>query len=147
MSYFGLQEMSLDSLPDDTRVGVDELRHRLRATVGAGVRASPRVQRTVEEAVRRQVVVNLDYDDRNGARTRRSVEPVGFYGGGDGWFLIGWCRLRDDGRIFRLDRIASARLTREPAPVRDLDDTLGWVPEDLVTPGDGGSGRQRGSRS
>jgi predicted DNA-binding transcriptional regulator YafY len=125
----------LDSLPDDTRVGVDELRHRLRATVGGGVRARPRVQRTVEEAVRRQVVVNLDYEDRNGARTRRSVEPVGFYGGGEAWFLIGWCRLRRDGRIFRLDRIASARLTREPAPVRDVDETLGWVPEELVTPG------------
>jgi predicted DNA-binding transcriptional regulator YafY len=125
----------LDSLPDDTRVGVDDLRERLRATVGAGIRATPRVQRTVEEAVRRQVVVNVDYEDRDGVRTRRAVEPVGFYGGGDGWFLIGWCRLREGGRIFRLDRIRSARLTREPAPVRDVDDTLGWVPEDLVTPG------------
>jgi len=125
----------LDSLPDDTRVGVDELRQRLRATVGAGVRARPRVQRTVEEAVRRQVVVNLHFVDRNGVRTRRAVEPVGFYGGADGWFLIGWCRLREGGRIFRLDRIESARLTREAAPVRDVDETLGWVPEDLVTPG------------
>ena len=63
------------------------------------------------------------------------MEPVGFYGGADGWYLIGWCRLRLDGRIFRLDRIRSARLTREVAPVRDVDDTLGWVPEELVTPG------------
>ena len=125
----------LDSLPADTRVGVDELRNRLRATVGAGIHATPRVQRTLEEAVRRQVVVNLVYRDRNGAETRRAVEPVGFYGGADGWFLIGWCRLRAGGRIFRLDRVASARLTREVAPVRDVDDTLGWVPEDLVTPG------------
>jgi predicted DNA-binding transcriptional regulator YafY len=93
------------------------------------------VQRTVEEAVRRNVVVNLDFEDRNGERTRRAVEPVGFYGGADGWFLVGWCRLRRDGRIFRLDRIRSARLTTEVAPVRDVDDTLGWVPEELVTPG------------
>jgi predicted DNA-binding transcriptional regulator YafY len=125
----------LDSLPDGTRIAVDELRGRLRATVGGGVHATPRVQRTVEEAVRRGLVVNLDYVDRTGAATARAVEPVGFYGGADGWFLIGWCRRREDGRIFRLDRIRSARLTREQAPVRDVDATLGWVPEDLVTPG------------
>jgi predicted DNA-binding transcriptional regulator YafY len=125
----------LDSLPDETRVAVDQLRGRLRATVAGGVPAAPRVQHTVEEAVRRNVVVNITYEDRDGARTRRAVEPVGFYGGGTSWFLIGWCRLRADGRIFRLDRIVTARLTREVAPVRDVDDTLGWVPEELVTPG------------
>lgn len=125
----------LDSLPDDTRVVVDELRQKLRTTAGGGVRAAPRVQRTIEESVRRGVVVNLSYEDRDGARTARAVEPVGFYGGAEGWYLIGWCRLRRGGRIFRLDRITSARLTREPAPARDVDDTLGWVPEDLVTPG------------
>jgi predicted DNA-binding transcriptional regulator YafY len=125
----------LDSLPDDTRVVVEELRHKLRATVRDEVRASPRVQRTIEEAVRRGVVVNLAYVDRNGTRTERSVEPVGFYGGFDGWYLIGWCRRRAGGRIFRLDRIASARLTREAAPPRDVDETLGWVPEELITPG------------
>ena len=124
----------LDSLPDDTRVVVDGLRHKLRATTGDRVRATPRVQRTLEESVRRGVVVNLTYEDRNGERTDRAVESVGFYGGADGWYLIGWCRLREGGRIFRLDRVASARLTREVAPVRDVDDTLGWVPEDLVTP-------------
>jgi len=125
----------LDSLPDDTRVLVDELRTKLRATVGNRVRATPRVQRTIEESVRRGVVVNLAYEDRNGTRTDRAVEPVGFYGGGDGWYLIGWCRLRRAGRIFRLDRITSARLRREVAPSRSVDDTLGWVPEELLTPG------------
>ena len=84
--------------------------------------------------MRRGLVVNLTYRDRNGQVTRRAVEAVGFYGGADGWYLVGWCRLRDAGRIFRLDRITAAHLTRERAATRDLDDTLGWVPERLVTP-------------
>ncbi|MBK5224678.1 MAG: WYL domain-containing protein [Acidimicrobiia bacterium] len=39
-------------------------------------------------------------------------------------YIVGWCRLRDDGRVFRLDRIRSISLTAEVAPVRDLDTVL-----------------------
>ncbi|MGI9596774.1 MAG: WYL domain-containing protein, partial [Acidimicrobiales bacterium] len=49
----------------------------------------------MEEAVRRSVVVNLAYVDQNGVTTERSVEAVGFYHGGDNWYLIGWCLLRN----------------------------------------------------
>jgi predicted DNA-binding transcriptional regulator YafY len=64
----------------------------------------------------------------------RSPEPCGLLNGTEGWYLIGRCRRRDAGRIFRLDRIRSARLTTEPAPRRDLDDVLGWVPDDVSAP-------------
>ena len=124
----------LDALPAATQVGVDELRNRLRTAAADAPRPARRLKRTTEEAVRRGLVVNLTYRDRNGQVTTRAVEAVGFYGGADGWYLVGWCRLRDAGRIFRLDRITAAHLTRERAPTRDLDETLGWVPERLVTP-------------
>ena len=122
----------LDSLGPITRVGVEELRSRVR------VRQQPtsarRARRTVEEGVRRGVVVNLDYVDAQGEMTTRSVDPVGFYNGRDGWALIAWCHLRAAGRLFRLDRIRSARLTTRPAVRHDVDDTLGWVPDELTTP-------------
>jgi len=121
----------LDGLPDATRVGVDRLCARIRTTADDLPSPTRRVRRTVEEAVRRSVVVNLGYLDRNEAATERAVEAHGFFNRADGWYLIGWCRLRDAGRIFRIDRIQSARLTKEPAPVRDLDETLGWVPGDI----------------
>jgi predicted DNA-binding transcriptional regulator YafY len=124
----------LDGLGTGTRIEVDELRRRIRTADADRAPASARVRRTVEEAVRRSVVVNIDYTDQHGARTTRAVEAVGLYAGGDGWYLIGWCRLRDDGRIFRLDRISSARLTRRPAPRRDVDATLGWVPHHVSVP-------------
>ncbi len=118
----------LDGLPDATRVGVDELRSRVRTRPGANGRTGVRVRRTIEEGVQRCVVVNIDYIDRNGCSTRRVVDCVGFVHGGDGWYLIGWCHLRRAGRMFRLDRIASARLTKRPAARHDVDSTLGWVP-------------------
>lgn len=123
-----------DALPDATRVSVDQLVARIRAAEGVRPTGPKRVVRTVEEAVRQQRVVNIDYTDGDGSATSRAVEAVGFYTGGDGWYLIGWCRLRNDRRLFRLDRIVSARLTRETFAERDVDDTLGWVPHDVSTP-------------
>jgi predicted DNA-binding transcriptional regulator YafY len=125
----------LDALAPETRVQVDSLREKIRAVPPDAPVGTRRVRRTLEEAVREMRVVNLAYVDRNEVRTERSVEAVGFYGGADGWYLIGWCRMRDDGRIFRLDRILRATPTRERFAARDVDDTLGWVPEPVVTPG------------
>ncbi len=136
-------ERLLDGLADNTRIAVEELRGRIRTVAipdGESDRAgqrpvgSKRVRRTLEEAVRRRVVVNIDYVDRNGTATSRPVEAVGFYQGADGWYLIGWCRLRDGGRIFHTGRVTGARLTRKPIEDRDVDETLGWVPQDLAAP-------------
>ncbi len=127
----------LDGLGEQTRFEVDALRRRIRTGDDAAQEHAPvsaRVRRTVEEAVRRGVVVNVVYADANDSVTERSVDALGFYRGGDAWFLIGWCHLRNAGRIFRLDRVTSARITRRPVTARDLDDTLGWVPHNVRAP-------------
>ena len=98
-----------------------------------GAPAEPKILRTVEQAVARAVVVEIAYTDRNGTATERAVEAHGFHGSGGGWYLIGWCRLRRGGRVFRLDRITSATLTQEPVPERDLDEVLD-VPFEVVRP-------------
>ena len=70
--------------------------------------------RVVEDAILRMRVVEIDYQDRNGAVTTREVEPLVLAGGsGQTWYLVAYCRLRQDERAFRLDRIAGARLTGE----------------------------------
>jgi predicted DNA-binding transcriptional regulator YafY len=124
----------LDALPDATRVGVEELRGRIRAAQLDTARALPAVQRTIEAAVRDRLVVRIRYADSAGVETQRAVEAHGFYGDVDGWYLVGWCRLRDDGRIFRVDRITRANATREHAPHRDIDAVLGWVPKAVAQP-------------
>lgn len=125
----------LDALPDPTRVSVDQLVGRIRAGDAGRPSAPTRILSSIEEAVRQQRVVNIGYVDGDGDRTDRAVEAVGFYTGGDGWYLIGWCRLRQDGRIFRIDRIQSARLTQETFTERDVDETLGFVPRPVSAPG------------
>jgi len=58
-------------------------------------------------------VLHLDYRDETGSTSAREVEPLclAFWGGA--WTLGAWCRLRDDFRNFRPDRIASFAATGE----------------------------------
>jgi predicted DNA-binding transcriptional regulator YafY len=88
-------------------------------TAGAPHRA------VLEQAVLDRTVVLLDYVDRQGGITERAVEPLGFVGSDHHWYLVGWCRLREDGRSFRLDRVTGARLTDETAPERSLEAVSG----------------------
>ena len=71
-------------------------------------------------ALRTGQVLRLTYTDRDGGTTERDVEPMGFVGKGDNWYLIAWCRLRDGLRAFRGDRIADAEPLSERAPRRTL---------------------------
>jgi predicted DNA-binding transcriptional regulator YafY len=95
-------------------------------------RAEEQVDRGVERAVRRAVhdrrVVLIDYVDSAGNGTRREVEPSGLLRGTDGWYLVGWCRLRGEGRAFRLDRISHAVVTEQAAVVRVIRDLVPDVP-------------------
>ncbi|MBG6191674.1 putative DNA-binding transcriptional regulator YafY [Arthrobacter sp. CAN_A212] len=127
-------ERLLEAVPDVTRVQVAHLRSRIRTRVNVGGSVTASIRRAVEEAVRTQRVLNIAYADAAGNVTDRAVEACGFYNGDQGWYLIGWCQLTDAGRIFRIDRIQSARLTTRPVPTRDLDEVLGWVPDEVATP-------------
>jgi predicted DNA-binding transcriptional regulator YafY len=74
----------------------------------------------VEDAVRHRKVIRIRYADVDAQVTERVIEPQGFVGGGEHWYLRAWCRLRGDARAFRLDRILVAEPTDEPSPERDL---------------------------
>ncbi|WP_424530023.1 helix-turn-helix transcriptional regulator [Sphaerisporangium viridialbum] len=85
----------------------------------AALDARAAVARVIEEALRDRRVLRIVYEDRSGATTERDVEPGVFIGGRGGfWYLVAWCRLREDVRVFRLDRVAAAALTGEPARAR-----------------------------
>ena len=73
----------------------------------------------VQRAIVESAVLQIDYSDQASTLTKRDVEPMGVVSIDDDWFLVGWCRLRDDARAFRIDRIQDARLTGEFAPPRD----------------------------
>ena len=48
----------------------------------------------------------LSYVDAHERTTKRIVRPLGLWFWGKIWTLVAWCELRNDFRMFRLDRIA-----------------------------------------
>lgn len=123
-------------LPDATAAATDDLCDRIRIERPLRTHVDGRILSVLEDAVASATVVRLRYRDRSGTLTRREVEAAGFLVGGDGWWYLGaWCRLRQDRRLFRLDRIESASLTTERGPAHDLDEILGWLPAPTVVPG------------
>jgi predicted DNA-binding transcriptional regulator YafY len=97
--------------------------------------AAPDVVSAIETAVRDRRVVRLGYVDGSGRASDRAVEAHGVHISPTGSYLIGWCRLRDDGRVFRLDRVTAVQVTGEVAPPRDLDAVLD-VPFPTISPAD-----------
>lgn len=100
---------------------------------GVAIHAWPRAEMTdelravidaLEAAVAAQERIRIDYTDEAGARTTRTVRPLGLWYWGAVWTLVAWCELRMAFRMFRLDRIASAvsEGRYEPEPGQGLQD-------------------------
>jgi len=106
-------------LPSDHK---DHLEHLARGTIIANIpgmsvgetNRGPACLATVQQAVARRRVLAMRYRAREQPEdTVREVEPLGilFYGGN--WYLVAWCRLRNDLRHFRVDRIRDIELGKE----------------------------------
>lgn len=61
----------------------------------------------------------MGYRDADGTATDRRVRPLGLWFWGKVWTLIAWCELREDFRMFRIDRIAAASDAGPFRPERD----------------------------
>lgn len=73
---------------------------------------------TIDVSVLRQATwderqVAFDYEDANGAQTQRTVKPLGIVYLDRSNTLLGWCLLREDHRMFRLDRMRNLEVTDE----------------------------------
>lgn len=102
-------------LPRDRQDHVERLVSRT-LVLGRPGRAAPETaaQRwlaTVQQGVVLRRLLRMAYHGREREEeTQRDVEPHGivFYGGA--WYLVAWCRLRQDYRHFRIDRIRRLEL-------------------------------------
>lgn len=67
---------------------------------------------SLQNAIFRKEVIEICYESPyKRERTTRKVEPLGLLLMGNHWYLAAWCRLRQDYRMFRLDRFESHKLT------------------------------------
>jgi predicted DNA-binding transcriptional regulator YafY len=81
----------------------------------------------VRRALRESRKTRVDYVTAAGARSSRTLRPLGVFFWGTAWSLAAWCELRNGFRNFRLDRIERIEVLAEtfaPEPGRTLDDFL-----------------------
>lgn len=105
--------------PASRRQAVDLTR---RVWVDTGPGAPRRVLSALERGLTDQQSVNLTYLDRRDAITHREVEPMIFALTRGTWWLVGWCRLREDIRWFEIARIQAAATTRRQCTGHPIDD-------------------------
>ncbi len=59
----------------------------------------------LHKSIKRQCKLQMHYQREDGETSDRLVWPLGLVFWGSSWTLIAWCEMRDDYRMFRLDRI------------------------------------------
>jgi predicted DNA-binding transcriptional regulator YafY len=66
-------------------------------------------------------------------QTERTIDPYGVVHHRGRWYAVGWCHLRDDVRMFRLDRVLALE-PRDEAFARPVDfDCVAYVLQSLAT--------------
>lgn len=125
-----LQKM-LAVMPEREVARAEELAGRVHLV--NTLQTPPPVPRVVADALSARRVLLIEYADRRGSTTERSIEPVAYICAPDHWYLVAWCRLRDDLRAFRPDRIRRVTATDEIAPPRPVDPSSWDIPRHLVS--------------
>lgn len=116
----------MDVLDPRTKAKADELAHRIWINSDEPTRRI--VKSALEEAMADQRVVRIRYSSRTGARTTRDVEPVIFASTNGRWYLIAWCRLREEMRWFLITRIEHATVTQAACEGHGVEE-IGAAPE------------------
>lgn len=130
-SVSGVEETAVRALVKLEQVLPAHLRRRVRA-LGQATIAPPVAGPTVEAehltviaaACRDSECLRFAYRSRDGADSRRVVEPHKLVNLGRRWYLLAWDRGREDWRTFRVDRLAKpastgVRFTSRRLPAKD----------------------------
>lgn len=104
-----------------TRVLPAGARERLRAISAHLVLSSHSQERPPEAtllidlsvAIQQCQRITIEYHSQHNEVTQRMVEPYGLAGWWGRWYLVGYCCLRQDYRLFRLDRIQQVQILAE----------------------------------
>jgi proteasome accessory factor C len=116
----GLEEASaLRSAMDKLHSTLEDTLGALQIEAGEGRPSGPldAVRRAVEGGER----IEIDYySEKRDEVTTREIEPEHVYSAIGNWYAVAWDRLRDEERMFRIDRIREVRPTGETFEPRGL---------------------------
>jgi len=139
-SVTGIEETAVRALVKLEQVLPRHLRRRVRALQAAtmtlpagGPTVDPQALTVIAAACRDSERLRFAYRGRDGAESRREVEPHSLVNIGRRWYLAAWDRDRDDWRTFRVDRLARPASTGVRFDARDLPakDAAAYVTESI----------------
>jgi len=152
----GLREVQQIGDPDLAEAAGEALRklqgrlpprqsHRLRHAVLTAHRfqrpEAPRIRVSdLREATWDELEVLFEYSDAKGACTTRQVKPLSLVYFDHSTILVAWCLLRQDVRVFRLDRMSNLQITKQsfrPHRVALLREALAKIRSQRLAPLDG----------
>src|SRR5438105_7498993 len=117
-SVTGIEETAVRALVKLEQVLPAHLRRRVGALGAAtftlpatGPTVDPQHLTTIAAACRESECLRFAYRRRDGADSRREVEPHSLVNHGRRWYLVAWDRRREDWRTFRVDRLAGPAST------------------------------------
>jgi len=102
----------------------DDLKNSLGDTLlfSPFTRITPEISTTMAEirfAADKRRKVSLQYSDAQGDFSERIIWPLGMFFWGSVWTIGAWCELRNNFRVFRLDRIDSLCVLDENYPQQE----------------------------
>jgi len=68
---------------------------------------------SLQQAVGKRHILKIEYQDKSGTNSHRSVEPIGLMFYAFSWHLMAWCHERQDYRDFKVSRILNIQDTLE----------------------------------
>lgn len=85
----------------------------------------PNLMQVILSSINDKLIVEIGYCNADNNKSQRALEAVGITYSHPRWYLSAWCHLRQEYRMFRLDRIASIttsgnRHTKEHPPLEAL---------------------------
>ena len=108
--------------------GMDKIRSALRAVdkkylhdmddiiavyKSRSVRESiPNLLQTILSSINDKLIIEIDYTNIDDNKSKRALEAVGISYTHPHWYLSAWCHLREEYRVFRLDRISHIETTK-----------------------------------
>ena len=113
-------------IPAD-RSGDIELRAnqiRIDLSPWAGNRNTQPYLERIKTALQTSRLLRFAYADQHGSETARTVEPYQLVLKGSHWYLQGYCRMRQDYRLFKISRIAALQMQDETFAPRAYQEPL-----------------------
>ncbi|MVP00584.1 helix-turn-helix transcriptional regulator [Paenibacillus lutrae] len=92
----------------------------------------------LKEAIAASRLVTIRYTNMNGSDSEREVEPASLILKGNVWYLLAYCKLRADFRIFRLSRICEWQVhprlfeARKAPPIDSYSWDSAWSADNKV---------------